>query len=100
MNERIKELRNYLGLTQQQFADKLRVKRNTVATYEIGRSEPSTSAIALICREFGVSEKWLRHGEGEMFTASSRSEEIAGFVSDVLSEEDDSFKKSFISMSV
>lgn len=98
MNERIKELRNYLGLTQQQFADKLRVKRNTVATYEIGRSEPSTSAIALICREFGVSEKWLRYGDGDMFTISTRSEEIAGFVSDVLSEEDESFKKSFISI--
>lgn len=34
MNERIKELRKTLGFTQQEFADKIGVKRNTVATYE------------------------------------------------------------------
>ena len=40
MNERIKELRKTLRLTQQEFADALSVKRNTVATYEMGRNEP------------------------------------------------------------
>ena len=46
MNERIKALRKELGLTQQQFADLMKVKRNTVATYEMSRSIPSDSAIA------------------------------------------------------
>ena len=67
MNERIRELRNALGLTQQDFAKKIGVKRNTVATYEMGRSIPSTSAISLICEKFDVSEEWLRSGKGEMF---------------------------------
>lgn len=66
ISENIKRVRNEERLTQQEFADRIGVKRNTVATYEMGRSEPSDSAVMLICREFGVNEKWLRTGEGEM----------------------------------
>lgn len=67
MNERIRKLRKHLDLTQQEFADKIRVKRNTVATYEMGRSIPSDAAISLICSEFNVNEIWLKTGDGEIF---------------------------------
>ncbi len=67
MNARIKKLRKELDLTQQEFADRLGIKRNTVATYETGKSNPSDAAVILICREFNVSESWLRTGNGEMF---------------------------------
>ena len=67
MDERLKELRKELRLTQQAFADRLGVKRNTVATYETGKSNPSDAAVLLICREFHVNEEWLRTGNGEMF---------------------------------
>lgn len=69
MPERIKELRKALGLTQQEFAERIGIKRNTVATYEMGRSEPSAAALSLICREFGVNEAWLRDGTGDMLAA-------------------------------
>ena len=64
MNERIKQLRSRLGMTQQEFADKLGIKRGTLANYEIGRNEPIDAVISLICREFEVNEAWLRTGEG------------------------------------
>ena len=67
MGNRIKQLRKWLGLTQQKFADCLGVKPNTIAQYEIGRNAPVDSVISLICREFNVNEEWLRTGEGEMF---------------------------------
>lgn len=67
MNDRIKKLRKTLDLTQQEFAEKLGIKRNTIAQYEIGRNIPIDAVIKSICREFGVSEKWLRNGSGEMF---------------------------------
>ena len=70
MNERLKTLRKALDLTQQEFADRIGVKRNTIATYEIGRNTPLDAVIASICREFNVSETWLRTGEGEMFLPS------------------------------
>ena len=38
MNERIRKLRKTLDLTQQEFGNRLGVKRNTIATYETGKS--------------------------------------------------------------
>jgi len=67
MNKRIKEIRKYFHLTQQEFADRIKVKRNTVATYEMGRTKPSDSGVSIICREFNINEEWLRTGKGEMF---------------------------------
>lgn len=71
MNERIKKVRKYLDLTQQEFADQIGSKRNTVATYEMGRSTPSAAVISLICKTFNVSEEWLRTGKGRMFMPES-----------------------------
>lgn len=93
MNERIKILRKKLNLTQQQFADKIKVKRNTVATYEMGRSIPSDSAIALICKTFHVNEEWIRSGNGEMFEEVPEEDEKAAFVSSLLDAENDPFYK-------
>lgn len=76
MNERIKELRKRLNLTQQEFADRLSIKRGAVANYEVGRNTPSASVIALICREFNVSERWLREGEGDMFLPQDDADEL------------------------
>ncbi len=67
MKDRIKKLRKSLDMTQQEFADRIGVKRNTIGQYEIGRNEPIDTVINLICREFNVSEEWLRTGSGEMF---------------------------------
>lgn len=67
MGERLKELRKSLGLTQQEFADRLGIKRNAITNYEVGRNAPADMVVSLICREFNVSENWLRTGEGSMF---------------------------------
>ncbi len=72
MNTRIKKLRKALDLTQEAFGNRIGVKRNTVATYELGRNKPIDSVVSLICREFHVNEEWLRTGEGEMFQPEPR----------------------------
>lgn len=64
MKDRIKAIRKNLGITQQEMADRIGIKRNTIANYEIGRNVPIDAVISLICREFGVNEVWLRTGEG------------------------------------
>lgn len=66
MKDRIRKIRRDLDLTQQEFADRIGIKRNTIANYETGRNEPIDSVISLICREFGVNEEWLRDGTGDM----------------------------------
>ena len=98
ISDRVRELRIAKNLTQQEFADKLKIKRSTISNYDIGRSEPSESAISLICREFNVSEDWLRTGEGEMFVPITRDEEIATFIGSIQADVDDTFKKRLISV--
>ena len=97
MKERMRELRKALGFTQQEFADKLNIQRGSIAGYEVGRISPGSSTIALICREFNVSEEWLRNGTGEMFIPMSLDEEIASFIGDMQSDIEENFKKRFIS---
>ena len=67
IGERIKKLRKMLDLTQQKFGERIGIKGNTVAQYELGRNEPIDAVLSLICREFNVNAEWLRTGEGEMF---------------------------------
>lgn len=98
MNERIKQLRKALDLTQQKFAERLGVKRNTVGQWECGINALTDQVITSICREFNVSEEWLRNGTGEMFLQSNRNSDIARLTKELLSEESDSFKNRFISM--
>lgn len=79
MNERIRKLRKALDMTQQAFADKLGVKRNTVGQWECGINSITDQIALSICREFNVSEDWLRYGTGEMFIAKE-SDEIDSLV--------------------
>lgn len=82
MNERIKMIRNNAKLTQQDFADRIGIKRNTVALYESGNCGVSDAVIKLICREFSVHEHWLRTGEGEMYDLPE--DRTAAIVADLL----------------
>lgn len=96
MNQRIKKIRKDFGLTQEEFGNRLGVKRNTVATYEMGRGEPINAIISLICKEFGVNEEWLKTGVGEPYVSRTKAQQIGAFVNDMMSEVDESFKKRFI----
>jgi HTH-type transcriptional regulator/antitoxin PezA len=97
LNERLKKLRKTLDMTQQEFADRIGIKRNSLANYETGRNTPIDAIIVSICREFNVNEEWLREGKGEMFIKMTRDEEIATFIGKTLHSEEDSFKKRLIS---
>lgn len=69
IGERIKMLRDHLGITQEEFSQKLGTTRNTITNYESGRREPMEATIKSICREFNVNYDWLKSGSGEMFEA-------------------------------
>lgn len=98
IGERVKELRKQVNLTQQAFADRLNLKRNTVGSYEVNVVEPSDRTISDICREFNVNETWLRTGEGEMFNQVTRSEKITSFLTEITEDEGDDFKRRFVEM--
>lgn len=88
MNERIKTLRKMLDLTQQKFADRLGVKRNTVGQWEIGRNIPTDAVILSICREFNVNEDWLRTGKGEIFEQLTEQQKILKYTAFLLKDKD------------
>lgn len=67
MNERIKELRDVLGITLEEFGNRLGVTRTAISRLERGNRGVTDQMAISICREFGVNETWLRTGEGEMF---------------------------------
>lgn len=98
LGERIKKVRKEKDLTQQQFCNLIGFKQNSISLVESGKRNISDQAIKSICREFNVSETWLRTGEGEMFIQITRDEQIAAFVGDTLSTESETFQKRFISM--
>lgn len=86
VGSRIKEVRDFYGLTQQKFAERTKTKQSTVATYESGRNVPSDAVISLICREFNVREAWLRDGTGEMLEQLTEDEDRARFFSGLSKE--------------
>lgn len=93
IGERIKELRQKLGKTQQEFADSIGLKRNTVATYEMGKAIPSDRTISDICRVFHASDTWLRTGDGEPFTKTEPDDELAYIFAQIKLSDDDLIKK-------
>lgn len=67
MKDRIKEIRKRspYGKTQDSFSDFLGIPKSNLASYEIGRRNPSDAVVQLICQKCGVNEEWLRTGEGD-----------------------------------
>lgn len=98
MNERIKELRKLLGLSQEEFGKKLGVTRGAITNIELNKTEPKPLFVDLICEVFDVNKEWIEEGKGNTFKDLTLEEEIAGFVGDLLKDKSDSFKKRYIGM--
>lgn len=67
MGQRVVALRKELSLTQTAFGEKINVTKAQIGNIENDRRALTERTIADICREFNVSEYWLRDGEGPMF---------------------------------
>ncbi|GHU47704.1 hypothetical protein FACS1894120_5900 [Clostridia bacterium] len=68
INKRIKEIRTLLKLSQNAFSEGIFVSNGYVAAIELGNRKVNNRIIQLICSSYGVSEEWLRSGQGEPFT--------------------------------
>ena len=97
INIRICYLIRDLGITKTAFAEKIHVTPQFVSSLCSGVKIPSDRTILDICREFRCTEQWLRTGTGEMFPPRTRSQEIADFAADLLSDEPESTRSVVIS---
>ena len=66
MNARFRAIRKHAGLKQLEFGKRLGVGNAAISKIEIGESNLTEQMIISVCREFGISETWLRTGEGKM----------------------------------
>ena len=87
MNERIKQIRESLSMTQQEFSEKTGIPRSNIAGYETGKRSPSEAVISLLREKLGVNEIWLRTGEGEMFSKVDVDDEYSISLGKLTTEE-------------
>lgn len=97
MKDRIKQVRKSQKLTQTAFGEKIGVKGNTVTNYETGLRTPTDAVIKSICREFDVSEEWLRTGKGKPTIQKSKDEELSEMLADIQRAGENSFRHRLVS---
>lgn len=93
MNERIKELRKRLNLTQEEFGAKIGIKKSAISQLESGKSTPSSQTVSMICDKFGVNRDWLVTGNGTMFRQRTKEEQLGDIFREVALDPEDEFRK-------
>ena len=81
-NQNLKYLRKLRGWTQQEFADKLRIKRSLLGAYEEERAKPNFDVLEIVCDIFKLSmddvlRKDLSENKGN-YLAKRRALKLAG----------------------
>lgn len=79
-SKRIRELRIELQLSQEDFAERLKLKRNTISLIENGKRNASNRTLKDICDVWSVSYDWLVNGTGNMFCAKDTDKEFAQLI--------------------
>ena len=74
INQRIRNLRKELGLSQKDFGLKIGLGQAAVSRLEQPNVVVIEQNIRLICETFGINEAWLRTGEGEREAVSAASD--------------------------
>jgi transcriptional regulator with XRE-family HTH domain len=70
VNDRIRQVRKALNLSQAQFARAIFISNGYIAELECGHKKANDRITHFISVTFGVSETWLKTGEGDMFYKS------------------------------
>lgn len=99
INDRVHELRkNVLALTLEEFGKRLGVQKSAISKIETGKVAVSDQMFKFICREFHISETWLRDGIGDPFEDRPNDDVIREFVDRSLAEQPPSVRRWVLSM--
>ncbi|MSS21158.1 helix-turn-helix transcriptional regulator [[Clostridium] innocuum] len=66
-NNRVKELRKMLNLSQESFGENLGIQKASISRIEKGVNGLTTQLAKLISKTYNVNYLWLTEGKGEMF---------------------------------
>lgn len=92
MNERIKELRLKLGLSQEDFGRRLGVGRGAITNIELNKVEPKPLFVDLICERFHANKEWLETGKEPMFSDELPEDELAAIWAQIKVSDDNLIK--------
>lgn len=88
INERFREVREFLGQSQEEFARKASRTRSEIKNIEYGKTTPKPEVIQAICSAWNVDRIWLETGAGEPFRPVDRNEYIAAVLSSAITHND------------
>ena len=97
MKDRISFIIEYFKITKTEFSKAIKVSQGFVSQICSGTSSPSDRTIELICQKYGVSEVWIRTGEGDPFPKTTQAEKIMRFAVQI-NKGSDEFRKSYVAM--
>lgn len=96
MNERLKELRKAMNLSQEKFGELLGITKSGISDIESGRRDVTEKHIIMLKNQ-GVNENWIRTGAGNMFVEKTKDEEIAKMLGEIQNLEEESFRHRLVS---
>ena len=76
VKDRVRNVRNFLKLSQEALAVETGSQRTTVAGYESGISLPKAEFLRELSIKYGINPNWILTGQGKMLIDSSKSEVI------------------------
>lgn len=82
LGQRLKELRNKNNITQEEFADKLYVSRQTISNWENDKSYPDIHSLLMISELFKISLDDLVKGDIEIMEEKINKSVIGSFKKD------------------
>ena len=95
LKDRIKQLRQTLDLTQEEFGKRIGLVKSGISRIENGTTGTTEQTLRSMCREFGASYLWLTTGEGSMFENGSDDAALHVMIDRVMASENDRVKQIF-----
>jgi transcriptional regulator with XRE-family HTH domain len=75
MNERLKQIRKELGMSQTKFVEGTGISATAVGLFETGKTKKmSDSTMGALCDKHGINMGWLKHGTEPKFSDSVKNE--------------------------
>ncbi len=96
IGDRLHTIRTHNGLSQGEFAQSINLSRGGYVGIERNINNATDRVISDVCRVYGVKEKWLRTGEGEMYEDHSEDMDLAAQLNSLLSDEPKKFRRRLI----
>ena len=86
INNRIKMIVEQYAKTKTEFAKKINVSQQHVSRLSIDGT-PSDRTIIDISEKFGISEEWIRTGNGPMVIKKTKEEELHSFFGSLINDD-------------